>query len=128
LVNKQEKILIIVPTRELAIQIEEEFRIFSRGLSMFSAICVGGSPIGRQISTFDTSITFVIGTPGRLKDLVEQGYIQLHTFRTVVLDEADRMLDMGFIHDMRHILGKLQSLAHTFLLSNTFKGNRNAHW
>ncbi|MDO8424562.1 MAG: DEAD/DEAH box helicase [bacterium] len=106
LLNFREKVLIITPTRELAMQIDQEFKGFSRGggIRMFSVCCVGGAGIGRQISELRWNHNLVIGTPGRLKDLIERRMINLQTFNTVVLDEADRMLDMGFIHDTRFIM------------------------
>jgi superfamily II DNA/RNA helicase len=117
--NPKERVLVVVPTRELAIQIEEEFRGFSRGLKLFSVSCVGGAPIRRQISALRYRNEFVIGTPGRLKDLVERGCIDLSQFGTIVLDEADRMLDMGFINDMRLVMDAMPKERHTLFFSAT---------
>lgn len=117
--NKSENILIMVPTRELAIQIEEELRGFVKMLPIFSVTCVGGAPIGRQIKALAYKNNFIIGTPGRLKDLVERKCIKLETFGTVVLDEADRMLDMGFIADMRFLMAKMKKERHTLFFSAT---------
>ncbi len=117
--DRKEKVLIMVPTRELALQIEEEFRGFSKGLRMFSVACVGGASIGRQISWLRRDYNFIIGTPGRLKDLLERKMFNLAHFNTVVLDEADRMLDMGFIADMRFMLGKMPEKRHTLFFSAT---------
>jgi ATP-dependent RNA helicase RhlE len=103
--DKHARALILVPTRELAIQIQEELRSLSRGLSMYSACCVGGAGIIPQIRDVRRDPHFVIGTPGRLKDLIERGVLDLSGFNAVVLDEADRMLDMGFVNDMRFLLG-----------------------
>lgn len=105
-INPREKVLIITPTRELAMQIDQEFKGFVRGggLRIFSVCCVGGAGIGRQISELRWKHNLVIGTPGRLKDLIERRMINLQTFNSVVLDEADRMLDMGFINDTRFIM------------------------
>ena len=114
-----ERVLIMVPTRELAIQIEEEFRGFAKGLGMYSVCCVGGANIYPQITTLRRRPAFVIGTPGRLKDLMERKALDLSGFRTVVLDEADRMLDMGFIQDMRFILSHMQKERHTLFFSAT---------
>lgn len=119
LTNKKEKILIIVPTRELAMQIDQEFRSFSRNLKMFSVCCVGGAPIGRQISELRYYNNFIIGTPGRLKDLIERKKINLLEFNTVVLDEADRMLDMGFINDMKFVMSRMPEKRHTLFFSAT---------
>ncbi|MFA7201830.1 MAG: DEAD/DEAH box helicase [Candidatus Paceibacterota bacterium] len=117
--NTREKVLIVVPTRELAIQIDEEFKSFVAGMRMFSACCVGGASIGKQISELRHYNSFVIGTPGRLKDLVQRKYIKLETFNTIVLDEADRMLDMGFIADMRTIMQSMPVKRNTLFFSAT---------
>ena len=119
LANPAENILIIVPTRELAQQINEEFIQFRDGLRIFSACCVGGASISQQITTLRRSHNFVIGTPGRLKDLIERGVINPARFATIVLDEADRMLDMGFINDMRFIMNKMPKERHTLFFSAT---------
>jgi len=106
--NSREQILIVAPTRELAIQIDQELKFFTRGMRIFSVCCVGGASIGRQISELRYNYNLIIGTPGRLKDLIERkGMINLSRFNTVVLDEADRMLDMGFINDTRFIMNEL---------------------
>ncbi|MEX0933393.1 MAG: DEAD/DEAH box helicase [Candidatus Paceibacterota bacterium] len=117
--NGKEQILIMVPTRELAIQIEEELRGFTKRMPVFGVVCVGGAPIERQISGLRRQHNFVIGTPGRLKDLMERNLLHLKEFNTVVLDEADRMLDMGFIHDMRFMLSKMPTPRHTLFFSAT---------
>jgi ATP-dependent RNA helicase RhlE len=115
--NRKEKILIMVPTRELATQIDDELRDFALMLSIFSVCCVGGAPIVRQMSNLRRVNNFVIGTPGRLKDLVERKALNLAEFKTVVLDEADRMLDMGFIHDMRFMISKMPVSHQTLFFS-----------
>jgi superfamily II DNA/RNA helicase len=117
--NPREKVLIVVPTRELAVQINEEFKSFAYGMRMFSACCVGGSSIGRQISELRHYNSFVIGTPGRLKDLIERKAIKLETFTSLVLDEADRMLDMGFIGPIREIARGMINRKHTLFFSAT---------
>lgn len=117
--NENEQILIMVPTRELAIQIEEELRGFTKRMPIFGVVCVGGAPIERQISGLRRQHNFVIGTPGRLKDLMERKVLDLHKFKTVVLDEADRMLDMGFIDDMRSMLSVMPKPRHTLFFSAT---------
>ncbi len=119
LLNRTEKVLVVVPTRELAIQIDTELRDFTRMLSMFSVCCVGGAFIGKQISDLRRSHSFVIGTPGRLKDLIERKLINLAQFKTVVLDEADRMLDMGFINDMRFMMAAMPKERQTLFFSAT---------
>ena len=117
--NRKEKILIMVPTRELATQIDDELKDFASMLSIFSVCCVGGAPIVRQMSNLRRVNNFVIGTPGRLKDLVERKALNLSEFKTVVLDEADRMLDMGFIHDMRFMMAKMPAMRQTLFFSAT---------
>lgn len=119
LLNQGEHILIVVPTRELAIQIDEELRDFTRGMRICSAVCVGGAGMGAQIRALRYQNNFVIGTPGRLKDLIEQKYLNLSQFRTVVLDEADRMLDMGFINDMKFMMSLMPKERHTLFFSAT---------
>ncbi len=100
--NKQT--LILAPTRELAIQIQDELRKFTRGMRIFSTICVGGTPIRPQIMSLRRKNHFIIGTPGRVLDLIDHRNFNPGLISAVVLDEADRMLDMGFIHDMKKIL------------------------
>jgi ATP-dependent RNA helicase RhlE len=118
--NKKEKVLIIAPTRELAIQIEKEFRSFSGGMKIYSAICVGGAPINRQIFNLrNNSPNFVIGTPGRLKDLSKRKLLNFNSFQNIVLDEVDRMLDMGFINDITEILKDLPKDRQTLFFSAT---------
>ncbi len=117
--QKGDRILIMAPTRELAVQIEKELAGFARGLGFRGMVAVGGANIGPQISQLRHNPAFVIGTPGRLKDLMERRALDLSGFSTVVLDEADRMLDMGFIDDMRMILAKMNKERHTLFFSAT---------
>lgn len=117
--NDNEKVLIIVPTRELAFQIDEELRAFAKGSGLFSVICIGGAGIGKQITELRHKHHFVIGTPGRLKDHIESNRINLATFNNVVLDEADRMLDMGFIGDMRFMMERTPKNKQTLFFSAT---------
>ncbi len=117
--GKNERVLIMVPTRELALQIEAEFFGFTKGLQLASVTCVGGANIVPQIRVLRRNPAFVVGTPGRLKDLMERKDLDLKDFATVVLDEADRMLDMGFINDMKFILSHMQAKRHTLFFSAT---------
>jgi superfamily II DNA/RNA helicase len=117
--NKKETVLIMAPTRELAIQIEEEFRSLAFGFGMFSVSCVGGLPINKQIREIKMGVSFVIGTPGRLRDLINQKILDLSNCHSVVLDEADRMLDMGFRDDMLYIIGKTHKERQTLFFSAT---------
>ncbi len=117
--NRQEQIMIVVPTRELAIQIDQEFKGFAKDLKMYSVCCVGGMNIFPQIKQLRYLNNFVIGTPGRLKDLIDRKNITLSKFNTIVLDEADRMLDMGFIQDMRAIMAGMPKTRQTLFFSAT---------
>src|SRR3989344_8822954 len=117
--NRREKVLIMAPTRELALQIESDFKILAFGFGMFSVACVGGLPIGKQIREIKLGVSFVIGTPGRLRDLIEKKVLDLSTCFSVVLDEADRMLDMGFRDDMVFIIGKTAKERQTLFFSAT---------
>lgn len=119
LTSPKENILIVVPTRELAIQIQDELRGFIPGMQLFSTVCVGGASIGTQIRDLRYRNEFVIGTPGRIKDLIERKVLNLQNFKTVVLDEADRMLDMGFINDMRFMMQLMPKPRHTLFFSAT---------
>ncbi|MDP3998300.1 MAG: DEAD/DEAH box helicase [bacterium] len=118
--NPEEKVLIVVPTRELAVQINQEFKGFSKGINAYSVCCVGGASIGRQISELKNyRCHFIIGTPGRLKDLIQRRVINLSEFSTIVLDEADRMLDMGFIEDVRYIMSLMSKKRQALCFSAT---------
>jgi ATP-dependent RNA helicase RhlE len=117
--DRSQKALIMVPTRELAIQIEQEFYGFAKGLQVNAVTCVGGAGIEPQMRGLRRNPNLVIGTPGRLKDLIERRVLNLSNFSTVVLDEADRMLDMGFIGDMREILAIMPRDRHTLFFSAT---------
>lgn len=113
------KVLIIAPTRELAQQIEEECREIAKRSGLFGALLIGGSPMGIQLRDLRANPRIVIGTPGRIKDHMERGTLDLSTFNMVVLDEVDRMMDMGFIDDMRQIVGALQADRQSFFFSAT---------
>ena len=112
-------VLIITPTRELAQQIEAEFRIFSQGMQLFSTLVVGGMNIDRQIRDLRRRPHVVIGTPGRMKDLIERNELHLRTMSVLVLDEADRMLDMGFLPDIRRIVSEMPRERQTLFFSAT---------
>ncbi len=114
-----QRALIMVPTRELAVQIADELKGFAKGLGIYGVVCVGGANINPQIHELKRKPAIVIGTPGRLKDLLERRSLHLGDFSTAVLDEADRMLDMGFINDMRKILSLLPNPRHTLFFSAT---------
>lgn len=118
-IDRSNKVLIIAPTRELAVQIEKEFRIFSYRMSINAALCIGGASMGRQIHALRRKPQFVIGTPGRIKDLEQQRILDLSIFTNVVLDEVDRMLDMGFIRDISSILSQLRKERQSLFFSAT---------
>lgn len=117
--DPKQRVLIICPTRELAEQTREELFIFSRGTQIRSVLTIGGASIHKQISFLRRRPAFIIGTPGRLKDLDERGAIDLETFNNIVLDEVDRMLDMGFIHDIKFLISKLPNQKQTLFFSAT---------
>ncbi|MFA6315298.1 MAG: DEAD/DEAH box helicase [Candidatus Paceibacterota bacterium] len=117
--SPSERVLIIVPTRELSQQIESELRGFTTHLRIASVSCVGGAGIGFQIKSLSMRPQFVIGTPGRLRDLIDRKRIDLSQFSTVVLDEADRMLDMGFIGEVKFMVSKMSAKRHTLFFSAT---------
>jgi len=119
LLNKSNKCIIIVPTRELAFQIEKEFKDFAGGLGLFSILCIGGTSMNDQMRNLRRNNDFVVGTPGRIKDLVQRNAINMGRFQTIVLDEADRMLDMGFINDMQFLMEKMPEQKQVLLFSAT---------
>jgi len=120
--NKSEKVLVIAPTRELALQIHEELRDFSKGLGIKTVLCIGGMSLWRQKTELRQSINFVIGTPGRIKDLIEQRSLNLSLFNNVVLDEADRMVDIGFIEDIKYFISLLPVNRQSLFFSATISG------
>jgi ATP-dependent RNA helicase RhlE len=111
--------LILAPTRELAIQIEDELKKLVKGLRILSTVCVGGTNIRPQIRSLKRKSHFIIGTPGRILDLINRKDFVPNNVTTVVLDEADRMLDMGFINDIRSILGATPKDRETLFFSAT---------
>ena len=113
------RVLIMAPTRELAVQINDEFRLFANNLRVYSAPCIGGASIGRQIESLRRKPQFVIGTPGRLIDLEKRRLLNFNSFDTIVLDEVDQMFDMGFVHDMKYVIAKLPRQRHSLFFSAT---------
>ena len=114
--------LILVPTRELAAQVAESVRTYGGDLPLRSAVIFGGVGFQPQVQAVRRGVDIVIATPGRLLDHVGQGTIDLSTVEILVLDEADRMLDMGFIHDIRRLLAELPDRRQNLLFSATFAG------
>lgn len=125
LTERNQQTLILTPTRELALQAEAEFRKFGTGFKLYATSCVGGTSIRPQIRALKRNNHFVIGTPGRILDLINRGDLRTDRFTNVVLDEADRMLDMGFIHDMRKILENVTKDRQTLFFSATMTDEAN---
>lgn len=117
--NRQQRVLIITPTRELAVQIENRLKEFSRNLGIYSVVCIGGVSLYKQIRTLSRRPQFVVGTPGRLLDLNNQGKLNFRDFYSVVLDEVDQMLDMGFIRDVQKIISQLPENRQSLFFSAT---------
>jgi ATP-dependent RNA helicase RhlE len=117
--NPNKRMIILAPTRELAVQIKQDFRDFTPGLRVFFALAIGGAYIRDQIIDIRRGPHIIIGTPGRIKDLYERRVIDFSKMDTVVLDEVDRMLDMGFIDDIRMILDKIPKTRQTLFFSAT---------
>jgi len=117
--DKRQRVLIVAPTRELAVQIERELYSFTKGLNVFSAVVIGGVSIGGQIKRLKQNPHFVIGTPGRILDLVNQKKLNLGFYESVVLDEVDRMLDMGFVRDVEKIIVHLPQKRQSLFFSAT---------
>jgi ATP-dependent RNA helicase RhlE len=113
------KCLILTPTRELAIQIGESFAAYGRHTGMKHAVIFGGVSQGSQVSALKSGIDILIATPGRLLDLINQKFVHLHYLKIFVLDEADRMLDMGFIHDVKKVITKIPQKRQTLFFSAT---------
>ncbi len=122
LLNEPEsRAIVMAPTRELAQQIEDELRMVGRGSGLVGAILIGGTPMGPQLRDLKANPRIVIGTPGRIKDHIERGTLDPSKFNIVVLDEVDRMLDMGFIDDMTQILQQLESDRQSLFFSATME-------
>lgn len=115
-----ESVIIMAPTRELAQQIDEEFKKFSRGMKLYSVLLVGGVNINPQLRGLARRPHVIIGTPGRIKDHLDRGTLSLDDIDHFVLDEADRMLDMGFVNDIREIASRLPKHRQTMCFSATF--------
>ncbi len=111
--------LIVTPTRELAIQIEESFNAYGRHTGLSYSVVFGGVNQNPQVAALRNGVDVLVATPGRLLDLMNQGYISLKDIKIFVLDEADRMLDMGFIHDVRKIISALPQKRQSLFFSAT---------
>jgi ATP-dependent RNA helicase RhlE len=117
--NRPIKALILTPTRELAIQIEESLKAYGKNLPLKHLVIFGGVGQQSQTDALRRGVDILVATPGRLIDLINQQYIHLNHVEYFVLDEADRMLDMGFIHDVKKIIGKLPQKRQTLFFSAT---------
>ncbi len=113
------KALVVTPTRELAIQIGESFTAYGKFTGLRNTVIFGGVKQGKQVSALRNGVDILIATPGRLLDLMNQGYISFRYLEFVVLDEADQMLDMGFIHDIKKIIAKLPPKRQSLFFSAT---------
>ena len=111
--------LVLSPTRELAAQIEQSFRVYGRKLRLSTGVVFGGSPLGRQERMLGSGLDVLVATPGRLLDLIERRALTLESVEILVLDEADQMLDLGFIHALRHIVKMLPKQRQTLFFSAT---------
>ena len=111
--------LVLAPTRELALQVEESLRAYGRHFKLTSNVIMGGVGEHPQIKAVKRGVDILVATPGRLLDLMQQGHVKLDKVEVLVLDEADRMLDMGFIHDVRRICSKVPTQRQTLFFSAT---------
>ena len=112
--------LVLTPTRELAAQVEESVRDYGKYLQLKSTVIFGGVGMNPQVDRLRRGVDIVVATPGRLLDLQQQGALDLSTVEILVLDEADRMLDMGFIHDVKKVLALMPAQKQSLLFSATF--------
>ena len=117
--NRSIRALVLTPTRELGIQVHESFANYGHYLPLRSTVVFGGTSQGKQVKALRSGIDILVATPGRLIDLINQGYIDLSKIEILILDEADRMLDMGFIHDIRRIVKLIPAYRQTLLFSAT---------
>lgn len=120
--NRTNKVLIVAPTRELASQIRDEFYLFSKGLNIYSALCIGGENINKQKQELRRNPNFIIGTPGRILDHVDTRNLRLDDCSSVVLDEADHMVDIGFLKDIQYMISLLPKKRQSLFFSATIDG------
>jgi superfamily II DNA/RNA helicase len=120
--DKNQRVLIVTPTRELALQIGAEVRDFSRGLGVRYAMIIGGASIWRQKQDLRFGAHIVVGTPGRIKDMIGERVLSMSQFRNVILDEADRMVDIGFIQEIRYFISLLPKERQSLFFSATLSG------
>lgn len=120
------QVLVVVPTRELAVQVETEFKSITKGLGLYSACFIGGTSVNKDIQTLRRPCHVVIGTPGRLLDLASQRVLDFRHFKSLVLDEFDRLLDMGFSKDIQKIIRDMVNRRQTVLFSATEEKSQRA--
>src|SRR5690242_8998456 len=121
--SRSPRALVLAPTRELAVQIGRSFDTYGRGLGLRLGMVIGGLGFGRQIETLNRGVDILVATPGRLLDLMNQGHAKLGNVSFFVLDEADRMFDMGFIKDVRRIASSVSKQRQTLMFSATMPGD-----
>src|ERR1700748_440772 len=117
--QKTIKVLILPPTRELAIQIDESFAAYGRHTGLKHTVIFGGVSQNPQVDALRRGVDILVATPGRLLDLMNQRFVNLEHIKILILDEADRMLDMGFVHDVKKIIAKVPAKRQTLLFSAT---------
>jgi ATP-dependent RNA helicase RhlE len=120
---KSPRALVLAPTRELAVQIARSFDTYGRGLGLSLGLVIGGIGFGRQVESLRRGVDILVATPGRLLDLMQQGHVRLGHVTFLVLDEADRMFDMGFIKDVRRIVASVARQRQTLMFSATMPGD-----
>jgi len=123
---RQPRVLVLTPTRELAAQVHESFKIYARDLKFVSACIFGGVGMNPQVQAMSRGVDVLVACPGRLLDLCGQGSVDLSHVEILVLDEADRMLDMGFVHDVKKVLARLPAKRQNLLFSATFSNDITA--
>ncbi|KAF1031873.1 MAG: ATP-dependent RNA helicase RhlE [Pseudomonas sp.] len=123
---RQPRVLVLTPTRELAAQVHDSFKLYARDLKFVSACIFGGVGMNPQVQAMARGVDVLVACPGRLLDLCGQGSIDLSHVEILVLDEADRMLDMGFVHDVKKVLARLPAKRQNLLFSATFSADITA--
>ena len=123
---RQPRVLVLTPTRELAAQVHDSFKIYAKNLKFVSACIFGGVGMNPQVQAMARGVDVLVACPGRLLDLAGQGSVDLSHVEILVLDEADRMLDMGFVHDVKKVLARLPAKRQNLLFSATFSSDITA--
>lgn len=120
--DRTQKVFIVAPTRELALQINEELKDFTYGMNIYSSLLYGGTGYSKQIFELRRNPNFIIGTPGRIKDMLEKGALNLSAFQNVILDEVDLMVDIGFIKTVEYFISLLSAKRQSLFFSATVDG------